>query len=288
MKPSPLFACAALLSLSAVTAQAQPRGGPSVDLYDAAARMVVIPEARRDVDVRITPGDARLPPLNPRIDGGRVRIDGGLAHRIRGCGTYGAGWGRGAEPRVRIEGLGEIPRSALPVVTVRVPLQAAVSASGAVWGEAGPSDTLDLAHGGCGDWTVAPVRGRFSLSVVGSGDTRARTAGSLHLAVNGSGDLQMEAVRDADIAIRGSGDAHIGRIDGPLTTATAGSGDIRIDGGRAPDVAVRIAGSGDMVFGGEAGAVSAQVAGSGDVHIARATGPVSKAVNGSGEVSIGR
>ena len=287
MKTSPLFVCLAAAGLAA-TAQAQPRNGPSVDLYDAAARMVVIPEARRDVDVRITPGDARLPTLRPSLEGGRVRIDGGLARRIRGCGIYGANWGRAAEPRVRIEGLGEVPRSALPLVTVRVPLDAAVGASGAVWGEVGPSDSLDLAHGGCGDWTVAPVRGAFNLSVVGSGDTRARTAGSLHLAVNGSGDLAMDAVRLADIAIRGSGDAHIGRIDGPLTTSTAGSGDIRIDGGRAPNMAVRVAGSGDVVFGGAAGALSAQVAGSGDVHVAHVTGPVSKQIAGSGTVTIGR
>ena len=39
-----------------------------------------------------------------------MRIDGGLARRIRGCGTYGANWGRAAEPRVRIEGLGEVTR----------------------------------------------------------------------------------------------------------------------------------------------------------------------------------
>lgn len=278
-----LVTCAALGAL-ATSAQAQPRG-MSVDVRDAAARVVVIPEARGNIDVRIAPGDPRLPPLQPRPDGGQIVIDGGLRDRIANCQS------QGVPPRRRVEvrGVGWVPYEQLPVITLRVPMRAKVGVSGAVWGEVGPSDTLDLAHGGCGDWTVAPVRGELNLAVTGSGDTRGRTAGGLHSAVNGSGDLQMDSVSgDVSVAIRGSGDVRIGRMDGVLSTATAGSGDVVIDGGHARSVSAHISGSGDLKFGGVADSLSAVVNGSGDVRVAHLTGPLSKVVHGSGDVTAGR
>lgn len=289
----PIVACLAALAIApAAPALAQSRGDMSIDVHDAAARVVVIPETRGDIDVRVAPGDPRLPPLQPRPDGGRIRIDGGLRNRIKGCEI--SGWGHNGDQRtvrasVTIEGLGKVPLASLPVITVRTPLNARVGASGAVWGEVGPSDTLELAHGGCGNWTVAPVRNALNLAVQGSGDTRARTAGRLNAAINGSGDLWMDAVDgDVSLAVHGSGDVHLGRMDGVLSTATAGSGDIRIDGGHARSVSSTTNGSGDLSFGGDAGSVSAMINGSGDVRVAHASGPVSKVVHGSGEVTVGR
>ncbi|MBE7219145.1 MAG: DUF2807 domain-containing protein, partial [Caulobacteraceae bacterium] len=247
--------------------------------------VVVIPEARGDVDVRIAPGDPRLPPLVPRRDGDRIVIDGGLRDRIAGCRAQNTPQSRA----VNVRGVGWIGWDRLPVITLRVPLHARIGASGAAWGEVGPSDALDLAHGGCGDWTVAPVRGPFHLAVTGSGDTRARTSGPLDVAINGSGDLAMDhAEGDVNIAIRGSGDVHLAGVDGRLSSVTAGSGDIDVDGGHASALAVRIDGSGDLVFRGEAGSLAASVNGSGDVHVARVSGAVSKVVHGSGEVTVGR
>ena len=286
MKFAAAILTSAACALAAGGACAAP-GGPSVDVRDAAARMVVIPEARSDVDVQIAGGDARLPRPQVRIEQGRVIVDGGLAHRIASCRSE----GRGASLRRRVDvrGIGTVAYEQLPVITARVPLRAAVGVSGAVWGEVGPTEQLQLAHAGCGDWTVAPVRGALDLATTGSGDTRARTAGRLDSATRGSGDLYMDAVDGPSrISIAGSGDVRIGRVSGEVADDTAGSGDVVIDGGRAPNVAVHIAGSGDFVFRGEAGALSASIAGSGDVHVAHVTGPVSKSVHGSGDVTTGR
>lgn len=279
---------AAILTLAACGLSAgAAAAAPSVDVRNAVARMVVIPEARSDVDVQISGGDARLPRPQVRREGGRAIVDGGLAHRIASCRSEGGG--AGLRRSVDVRGIGRVDYDQLPVITARVPMNAAVGVGGAVWGEIGPTASLNLAHAGCGDWTVAPVRGALDLATAGSGDTRARTAGRLNSATRGSGDLFMDAVDGPTrVSIAGSGDVRIGRVGGEVADDTAGSGDVVIDGGRASNVAVRIAGSGDFVFRGEAGALSATIAGSGDVHVAHVTGPVSKSVHGSGDVTTGR
>lgn len=313
--PSITAAGLAALALSAAAAPAQ--AAPGVRVQDAAARLVVIPEARRDVSVTVRPGDPRLPPLRTRQDGEVLVVEGGLQDRIESCGAINMNFGavfnhRRGDPapgqRVIVRGVGMVPLDALPVITARVPMDASVAAGGAVWGEVGPTERLRLAKSGCGDFRVADVRGEFDIDSHGSGDTGAGRVGKLRAAMNGSGDLTAgDVAREADVAIVDSGDVRLGRVggaiaatvrgsgdlraaelQGPLNASVAGSGDVQVEGGRAPVMAVRIAGSGDVRFGGEAGSLSAQIAGSGDVRVSRVTGPVAKSVHGSGEVYIGR
>lgn len=269
----------------------------------AAARLVVIPEARADVVYTIQPGRAGLPPIQARRDGGVLVLDGGLGggfmgrSRIQGCDSWGAQhtqdetvvWRSPQRKSVRIEGLGRVKVEDLPTITAHVPLDAKVGAGEAVFGQIGPSRSLDLGAAGCGDWSVAEVKGRAKFALSGSGDVWAKSTGELHAAVSGSGDVHVGAVNGPlQAAIAGSGDVKAGTLNGPLSVKIAGSGDVIVDGGRAPTLAAAIAGSGDVKFRGEAGSVSASIMGSGDVDVARVTGPVAKHVAGSGEVNIGR
>ena len=276
-------------AVSAAALAASAATSPSVEVRAAAARVVVIPEARSDIALSVAPGDARLPRLEVRRDGERTVVDGGLDRRITRCWQSGPG-GRGAESRaVDVRGLGRVAYRDLPVVTVHVPLAAAVAASGAVWGEVGPTRALQLAYTGCGDWAVAPVREGLRVSAAGSGDTHATSAGRLDYTIAGSGDFDIGAVDGpADLEVDGSGDVRIARVSGPVASRTAGSGDVQIEGGRTPRLSVDVAGSGNFTFGGEAGALSATVAGSGDVHVAHVSGPIARRVQGSGEVTVGR
>ena len=307
------FTIAPLLAM----AVAAPALADGVRVHGAAARMVVIPENRRDVSVSISGGDSRLPTLRTHTEGNTVIVDGGLERRIAGCGSFGVnlGWfhrraGEGPSPvqRVDVRGVGPLSVERLPVITVRVPMNADVSADGAVWGEVGPTDALRLDASGCGDWRLGDVRGPLDLSTSGAGDVSARNAGGLHAHMSGSGDLAMgDVARDAEVAMSGSGDVKlgrvggrlnarvagsgnvgVGRIDGPVDAAIRGSGDVRVHDGASPTVAVSVAGSGNFSYGGVAGTLNAQVAGSGDVTVARVTGPVAKSVAGSGEVHVGR
>ena len=309
----------ALAGLIAAAAAPPALAAPGVTVQNAAARMVVIPEARCDVRVDIQRGpDARIPMPVVRREGERLVVDGGLRGRIGGCGTIGVdfrvfGGGRRDEPnphvqRVMVRGIGPLTLDRLPVITARVPMRAAVAAGDAVFGKVGLSDALALASNGCGDWIVADVAGPLEIAGHGSGDVHAGRAGVLHAALSGSGDLEMEDVAgEAAIATHGSGDTKLGRVgrglslelagsgdleaagvDGPIASRQSGSGDVEIRGGRSPNVAVSTSGSGGFAFKGEADAVSAQSSGSGDIEVAHASGPVSKSHSGSGDIDIGR
>jgi len=306
--------CAALgvVALSAAPAFAQT---PTLRISHAAARVVIQAENRADIAISVSRGTSRLPPLNVRRDGGAVVVDGGLdTHSISCGGDYSLTHLFGGidhvhdTRRVKLSGVGWVNVGDLPVITVHAPRAVAVSAGGAVWGDVGPTETLSLDAGGCGDWRIGAVRGKLGVHVAGSGDIQGDTAGALDVSVAGSGDVSLHSVTGpARIESAGSGDVNLGVVAGALDTRLAGSGDLtadrvegdikaklagssdmKINGGHAPQLAVEIAGSGDFVFNGVAGSVSASVAGSGDIHVAHAEGPVARSVIGSGEIAIGR
>ena len=231
-------------------------------------------------------------------DGAVIVVDGGLGHAGWSWGPkvwgMSGGWdgvncrGSGDHVRVAVQGK-EVALADLPLVTIRTPMDVHVGGSGAVFGEVGPSASLDLANAGCGDWRAADTRGDLSIALSGSGDVHAGAAGASQVRISGSGDVFMGTVKGAlETRTSGSGDIRAASVRGPINTAIAGSGNVVVDGGEASQVGVKIAGSGDFKFRGVAGAVSASIAGSGDVDIARATGPVSRHVAGSGDVNIGR
>jgi hypothetical protein len=301
-----------VVALSAAPAFAQT---PTLRISHAAARVVIQAENRADIAISVSRGTSRLPPLNVRRDGGAVVVDGGLdTHSISCGGDYSLTHLFGGidhvrdTRRVKLSGVGWVNVGDLPVITVHAPRAVAVSAGGAVWGDVGPTETLSLDAGGCGDWHIGAVRGKLGVHVAGSGDIQGDTAGTLDVSVAGSGDVSLHSVTGpARIESAGSGDVNLGVVAGALDTRLAGSGDLtadrvegdikaklagssdmKINGGQAPQLAVEIAGSGDFVFNGVAGSVSASVAGSGDIHVAHADGPVAKSVIGSGEIAIGR
>ena len=306
------LAAAAAASIFVSVAEA----APGVRIQHAAARVVVIPEARGDVSVSISGGDPRLPRLKTHVEGETLVVEGGLERRLAGCGqinlnVFAALHHRAGEPaagqRVMVRGVGVLTLDHLPTITVRTPRRTSVAAEGAVWGEIRPTERLALASSGCGDWRVANVVERLDVSIAGSGDVGAGQAGSLGASLAGSGDLAMgDVAGDAQLALASSGDVRLGRVsgalhirssgsgdvltaeaDGGIEAALSGSGDIVVNGGRSPNVAVQVVGSGGFTFKGEARALAAQTSGSGDVHVRRVTGPVSRSSAGSGEIVIG-
>jgi hypothetical protein len=256
---------------------------PSVKIKDAVARVVVVPEARGDVKVEFLTTNKSLP-LNVSRNGSDVTVDGGLRrNRINGCNTV------MGKTVVHVRGVGDVKWEDIPQIVVRVPMDAEVGAAGAVFGSVGRTDRLELSNAGCGDWTVANVRGKLELSQAGSGDTKAGSAGSAEINIAGSGDVKTQEIGgDLEVNIAGSGGVTAASVNGKLEANIAGSGDVTVNGGRSRSVEVSIMGSGNVDFGGEADAVEVSVAGSGDVRIAKANGSVHKSVAGSGEVIIGR
>jgi hypothetical protein len=309
----------AALMIVASAAHAEDMGDYQVRVEHAAARLVVIPEARNNVSVSVSHGPSRLPQLSVRQEGDHVVVEGGLTEgpfggeRIRCTGSYtvthvGPLTHTLDSRAVIVGGVGRVAFQDLPVITARVPLNARVAGASAVFGEVGRTESLKVANAGCGDWTVGDVRGRLTVSQAGSGDVHAGAAGALTAKLAGSGDLGAGPIGgDAEVAVAGSGDVTLGAVTGALTAKLAGSGDIalasvggpvqasmaasgdvRIHGGYAPHVRVSIAGSGDFSFDGRADSLNGSIVGSGDIYVAHVSGEVSKSVMGSGEVRAGR
>lgn len=269
---------AALLAGSAQAAS------PRVEIKDAVARVTVIPEARSDIKVEFLSSNPKLP-LRVREAGGKVIVDGELERKIRSC----DGNGDQGDATVEVAGIGKVGYANMPQVVVRVPKDAEVEAGGAVFGVIGKSDSLKLSNAGCGDWTVANVRGPLRLNLAGSGDTRIGTSGGATLRAAGSGDVRIQAVNgpfNANIA--GSGDISAAAVrGGAVDVKIAGSGNVKIAGGEGGDMTASVAGSGDVTFDGPVKSLKARIAGSGDVRVKSVEGEVSKAVIGSGDVIVG-
>jgi len=272
-----LAAGAAALGFAGTAAAA-----PSVKIKDAVARVVVIPEARNDIKVEFLTTNASLP-LTVRQVGSETIVDGDLRmNRIQSCDSL---MGKAS---IRVRGVGQVQWEDIPQIVIRTPLSAEVAAGGAVFGSVGRSDRLELANAGCGDWTVANVKGKLEVSQAGSGDTNAGTAGEAEISIAGSGSVRTNAIAGRlEVSIAGSGDASAASVAGDAEINIAGSGDVAIAGGQGRSLEINIMGSGNVTHDGEVGDVEVSVAGSGDVRVARATGAVSKHVAGSGDVAIG-
>jgi hypothetical protein len=273
-----------LLAALAATGLAMAAGGAhaaSVEVKDAVARVVVIPEARSDIKVEFLTTNPALP-LKVRSMGDRVIVDGDLNRRIRSCHS------NGNTVRVRVSGVGDVAYQDIPQIVIRTPKDVNIGTGGAVFGSIGKSASLDLSNAGCGDWTVANVAGKMKINQAGSGNTMTGSSGEAVLRIAGSGDVRIGEIKGpltADMA--GSGDVDAASVAGPLNVKIAGSGNVRIASGHATEMTVSIAGSGDVSLDGVADSLRARIAGSGDVHVKQVKGPVSKAVVGSGGVSIG-
>ncbi|HYE42902.1 MAG TPA: DUF2807 domain-containing protein [Caulobacteraceae bacterium] len=288
---SRLYAAAAALALFGAAGAAQ---AADVEIKDAVARVVIIPEDRSDVAVEIVPGTAtQLPKITmQRTGSGKVILDGNLGrNRIRGCdGKVVAG----SQPldglagvKVRIRGADDVSMAQSPIITIRTPKDLDVSAKGAVFGWVGRSDRAEVGNAGCGDWTIGDVKGSLEIAQAGSGDTRAGSSASLSISIAGSGDVAAGPTGDLEASIAGSGDVRVASVNGRVEAAIAGSGDVRVDGGRATSVEASIAGSGDVRVDAPATSAEANIMGSGDVYIQSVSGTTSKSVMGSGTLRVG-
>ena len=272
---------AALGLLSAGAASAAPPAAPVAELRDVVARVIVSPEPRSDIAIEIVKANPRLP-LRVWRFGGHTYVDGGLSMRLRECGT------RDGKPHAVVLGLGDVTDDAMPQIVVHTPMDSRVSATGAVWGQVGRTQSLDFANAGCGDWQLANVRGKLKVKQAGSGWVRTGLSGAAELSAAGSGSIVTKQVAGAVTAMNvGSGDIVVASLDGDFQARIAGSGHVRVDAGHAGAMQATIAGSGDVTLDGVANSLRATVMGSGDLRVTKVTGAVSRTVIGSGNVRTG-
>jgi hypothetical protein len=276
-----MFLTGAALGLMAAPAAAESYSASGARLEYVAAELTVITEDRTNIDVSISAAD-RLPAPTVRVEGDRVVIDGGLRNRLQGCTNTLTGG-----EQVRVRGLGNVTRAALPRITLRMPRTLNLSIGGAVFSNIGAARDGVVAHNGCGDTTIGDISDGFDVSLNGSGDVNvSRVGGDLTAALNGSGSLVVaRAGGDAELRLNGSGDLRTGPVSGDVDGVLAGSGGLRVESAR--NALLRLNGSGDVEIGDVAGAVDARLAGSGGMEVGSAGEGARLTLNGSGDVDAG-
>jgi len=271
-----LFAAASALCAAGAAAAA-----PSVEIKDAVARVIVVPEDRADVKVEMITTNGALP-LEVRTMGSQTLISGNLAHRITDCRT------RGDHPSAYVRGVGDIHYENMPQVVIHTPKAVSVETNGAVYGTVGRSGSIDLNNSGCSAWTLADVAGDVTLRASGAGSVRMGSAGHLKADLSGAGGLHATSVRQGlDAALSGAGSVTIENLAGPMKADVSGAGHIKIEQGHATTMQASVSGVGSVDFGGDAQTLNASISGFGGIRVKAVSGNVSKSVSGIGHVTIG-
>lgn len=261
----------------AVLAPMAASAATQVELKDVAARVVVTPQDRQDVELTVAYGSAQVPKIMLHTEGDKLVADGKL--KRAGCGSDGS---------ARLPGGKAVAAAELPVIYLKVPMKAEVAAGGATFGQVGPSASLDLSQGGCGKWTVADVAGEAKINIGGSGDILAGKTGVVEVNIGGSGHFKATSAAGLEANIGGNGNIVLDRIDGNAEINIGGSGNVEMTAGKSPSLDVNVAGSGNVRHGGEVGDVKVNIVGSGDVRIKTVTGRVDKSIMGSGHIVVGQ
>jgi Putative auto-transporter adhesin, head GIN domain len=272
---------ACLAALAATLAAASAWAAPSLEIRGVAARVVIVPEHRTDISVRVL---SARPDLPLRIEhlGDRVVITAARTLRIRGC--YIQDGKRG----VRVRGRADIPYENLPQLIILAPSRLKMTTGAAVFGAIGRSASLDLENRGCGDWTIANVAGAARVRQDGAALVQMGESAGADVNVSGGGDVAARRVAGSLVVVSaGAGRVRVEEVEGHANLRVAGSGDVQVRTGRISDLFASVAGSGRIGFDGQAGNVNASVTGSGQVIVAKASGKVTRRTMGKGEVRVG-
>ena len=202
--------------------------------------------------------------------------------KFHDCSVHGFGHG------VKLGFSNHVSEDDLPVITVHVPMDVQVIADGAIEGEIGAANAVNLTQKRCGAWKVGDVADHFEYELEGMSDLTAGSARSTTIRLEGMGDIHMRATGSLDASLQGMGDVVIGQVNGPVKASVQGMGDLKIRGGHATDFQASLEGMGSIRFDGTADTVDASAEGMGDISIAKATGAVSKSQSGFARVHVGQ
>lgn len=173
---------------------------PVLTLDAPAARVIVIPEARRDFAVV---ADRSLA-IHPMAGGGaRVSRENSWLEQtvpwLFGYSCSATGVSRWGQP-VLIKDL--------PTVTVRVPLDTEIVSKGATFGQVGGGRALKLSADGCGTWSLGAFSSGVTLRQSGPGQViAARVDGRLTATVENAGSIIVRdgVVSTANLVMNGAG-----------------------------------------------------------------------------------
>ena len=286
-----LGAASAMALLIATGAVAQARlsnDGPQIELRDMVARVVVMPEDRGDIDIRVRYGSVKVPTLMVSQRGATTVLNGHLSSGRQPNFSFRINVNDDDQVssqggKVHIAGIGLVNVSDLPLVFVRVPANVVVKDSAYTFGRVTPSKSLDFIMNGSGEWAIEPVAGPLNIINSGSGTISVASAGDSIVDNMGSGDITLGTVRNLQVVLTGSGNFNVAQSNNTLLQ-NQGSGDVSIK--RSGALKVQLNGSGDLSLGDIMGGLNVINNGSSDISVQRVGGPVNLDISGSGDVSI--
>ena len=271
----------ALLAAAAVAISVGAAQAATVEIRDAVARVIVVPEDRDDIRVEIVKPHPKLP-LSVRTTDGATVIDGDLRRRIQDCDDM------SSRPRIRVRNVGRVDYDEMPQIVIHTPRSVAVSAGGAVVGSIGRAGSLDLRNSGCAAWTVADVAGDATIHESGAGSIRMGASDRLEVHLSGAANIHATRVRKSLKAqLSGAGNVRVAELSGDMEARVSGVGKIDVRSGRADTVRASVSGIGSVDFGGATRDLDASISGLGGVHVEQVTGAVRKSVSGGGQVRVG-
>ncbi|MBP7649581.1 MAG: hypothetical protein KA744_07025 [Phenylobacterium sp.] len=234
------------LFLSLMTALALPTvalARPVLTIEAPAARVIVIPEARRDMALE---ADTRL----------AIHPEAGESARVTGASSWfeqKLPWLFGYSCQANgVSRWGQtIPLKDLPTLRVRVPLDAEIVSRGAIHGQTGAARALTLSASGCGTWRLGALSSALTVTQAGPGQVIAsHVDGRLAATVDGAGRVVVGqgVVSSATLVMNGSGRIDDRGTAGVLHAKMNGSGHItvRLLAGQAN---VSYDGNGDVTWG---------------------------------------
>lgn len=246
---------------------------------DVVARVVVIPEARSDIQVEVSPGRDGAPTVRVARSGDTVTVSGGS--RVRQCNFDGdgSGWIRLSNgPRVDMQDAAS--------VTVRAPRDVRISGGGAILGSIGRSQTLSIEQSGCANWTAADVAGVFQAEISNGANLRAGAAPTARLtATNGGAVRVVRAERLEAIATNG-GHVKASAAPGVVSATATGGGVVSIDGGATRSLTGVATGGGSIRHKGRVGELDANATGGAVIRVEHAGRVLSRSARGGSSVVI--
>ena len=254
-----------------------------LQLQNLAAFVRVRPEDRADIAVAIVnPGPLEAPRV--RAAGRRLVIDGRQRGQVRGCAVRGV-----AGFEVDLARAGRLTGSQLPIIEIRVPERAVVSARGAIRLHVTGADSIQLGFDACGDANIERVSEDAEISVSHNASLRVFDVGTLELSLAGEAQALAGYVRDGlTVSIAGPGRFQAARANGPANFVIQGPGEAMVRGGRIEDLTVVINGPGKVEHQGSAESLDAVIVGGGEVRVRDVDGDVTQRVIAGGDVIIGR
>lgn len=277
---------AAVLTL-ALAGAALPLAASAAELVidGAMARIVVVPEARSDLQVEVAPGSNSMLAVQVRRAGDRVVLRSNLV--ARSCSSRGDGADAWREMTVRFTNGARARMAEAPVITVHAPRDLTISGQGPVSGVVGPMRNLTVRYDKCGHWKAANVAGRLDVLATRGAAVSAQDVGYGVFRADHGGAVAAESVADLDIDARNGGAVSVERAAGRARLNGEAGGAISVSGGRARDLQVTAVSGAAVSFGGRAGRVNASAQGGAVVSIAQADGPVTRSSGGGAILSIG-